>query len=212
MIWQEANRITADRIDIDREKQVLKASGKVVTQLLDKPPALDPKEAAQGKQPAGGVFTVVKAPDLVYTDADRLAHYTGGSTMNRPGLDVKGKEIRAYLKEQPKKDSGVPEPAASAVPEEDGGSRLDKAFADGDVEIVEVSPLRKRVGTGVHAEYYTADEKIILRGNEAVLVDSIKGTSQGAELTYFTGEDKLVVSSTPQKQVKTKLRKSTKKK
>ena len=212
VIWQEANRITADRIDIDREKQVLKASGKVVTQLLDKPPALDPKEAAQGKQPAGGVFTVVKAPDLVYTDADRLAHYTGGSTMNRPGLDVKGKEIRAYLKEQPKKDSGVPEPAASAVPEEDGGSRLDKAFADGDVEIVEVSPLRKRVGTGVHAEYYTADEKIILRGNEAVLVDSIKGTSQGAELTYFTGEDKLVVSSTPQKQVKTKLRKSTKKK
>jgi lipopolysaccharide export system protein LptA len=220
VVWQEANRITADRIDIDREKQILKASGKVVTQLLDKPPVADlkdvpkdaPKDAAKAKEPAVGVFTIVKAPDLVYTDADRLAHYTGGSTLNRPGLIVKGREIRAYLREQTVKDSTKPAPAISAADEEDDGSRLDKAFADGDVEIVEISPLRKRVGTGVHAEYYTADEKIILRGSEAVLVDSIKGTSQGAELTYFTGDDKLVVSSTPQKQVKTKLRKSTKKK
>jgi len=80
------------------------------------------------------------------------------------------------------------------------------------VEINEVTPQRKRVGTGMHSEYYTADDKIILRGNEAVLVDSVKGTSQGAELTYYKDEDKLVVSSAPQKQVKTKLRKSQKKK
>ncbi len=195
VVWQEANRITADRVDIDREKQVLRASGKVVTQFLDKPPA-EPKP----KEPPAPVFTIVKSADLVYTDADRLAHYTGGATLTRPGLDVKGREIRAFLKEK------------KGAEEDDGGSRLDKAFTDGEVEINEVTPLRKRVGTGVHSEYYTADDKIILRGNDAVLVDSVKGTSQGAELTYYKDEDKLVVSAAPQKQVKTKLRKSQKKK
>lgn len=205
VVWQEANRITADRVDIDREKQVLRASGKVVTQFLDKPPA----EKAEPKEPPAAVFTIVKSSDLVYTDADRLAHYTGGATLARPGLDVKGREIRAFLKEKKKEDGSKP---AVVSPEEDSGSRLDKAFADGDVEINEVTPLRKRVGTGVHSEYYTADDKIILRGSDAVLVDSVKGTSQGAELTYYKDEDKLVVSAAPQKQVKTKLRKSQKKK
>jgi len=211
VLWQESNRITADKVDIDREKQILRASGKVVTEFLDKPPAVEkPADGAMAKITAPlAVFTIVKAPDLVYTDSDRLAHYTGGATLARPGLDVKGREIRAFLKEQKKEDKA--KPAATAA-EDDGGSRLDKAFADGDVEINEVTPQRKRVGTGMHSEYYTADDKIILRGNEAVLVDSVKGTSQGAELTYYKDEDKLVVSSAPQKQVKTKLRKSQKKK
>jgi len=208
VLWQEANRITADRIDIDRDKQVLKASGKVVTELLDKAPA--PEKTAPGKdasKPATpAAFTVVKAPDLVYTDTDRLALYTGGATMNRPGLDVKGREIRAFLKEDKKDENG------KKVEGDDSGSRLEKAYADGDVDIVEITPLRKRVGSGVHAEYYTADERVILRGSEALLVDSVKGTSQGAELTYFTNDDRLVVASAPQKQVKSKLRKSTKKK
>ena len=209
VLWQEANRITADRIDIDREKQTLKASGKVVTELLDKPKpeAKDaPKKPGAASPPA--TFTVVKAPDLVYTDTDRLAHYFGGSRMVRPGLDVKGSEIRAFLKEDKKDENGK-----KVETDDESGSRLEKAYADGEVEIVDTTPLRKRVGTGVRAEYYTADERVILRGSEALLVDSVKGTSQGAELTYFTNDDKLVVSSAPLKQVKSKLlKKSTKKK
>ena len=202
VLWQEANRITADKIDIDRDKQTLKASGKVVTQLLDKAPTPDAKSP--------GIFTIVKAPDLLYTDADRLAHYSGGAYMSRPGLDVKGKEIRAFLKEQKKDDKTVPKPVAAA--DEEDNSRLDRAFADGEVEIVEITPLRKRDGTGMHAEYYTDDAKVILRRTDAVLVDSVKGTSVGTELTYYTDSDKLVVTGAPQKQVKTKLLKSKKKK
>ena len=123
---------------------------------------------------------------------------------------MKGKEIRAFLKEQKKDDKAAPKPVAGA--DEDDNSRLDKAFADGDVQIVETTPLRKRDGTGSHAEYYTDDAKIILRGTDAVLVDSVKGTSVGSELTYYTDSDKLVVTGAPQKQVKTKLLKSKKKK
>ena len=214
VLWQESNRIQADRIDIDRDKQVLKASGQVVTQFLDKPPKTDTPNTATktGTAPSpANIFTIVRSTDLVYTDLDRLAHYTGGAVMTRPGLDVKGREIRAFLKAKPEPVKADPLKPAPPV-EEDSGSRLDKAFADGDVNIVDITPQRKRVGTGFHAEYYTADERVILRGADATLLDSVKGTSQGAELTYFTNEDKLVVSSAPQKQVKTKLRKTAKKK
>ena len=47
---------------------------------------------------AAPVFTVVRAPDLVYTDETRLAHYQGGAAMVRPGLTVNGKELKAFLK------------------------------------------------------------------------------------------------------------------
>jgi lipopolysaccharide export system protein LptA len=200
VLWQGSDRVQADRIDIDREKQTLIAEGKVVTQLIDRPKDDEPK-------PATAAFTVVKAARLVYKDDDRLAHYTGGAVMTRPGLFVKGQEIRAFLSE--KEDEDAKPPAGTDKGDsKSSGSRLDKAFSDGEVTIVDSSPIRKRTGTGVHAEYYTDNERVILRGNEAVLVDSLKGTSQGGELVYFVDDDKVVVkASAPAKQVKTHMKK-----
>jgi lipopolysaccharide export system protein LptA len=192
VLWQGSDRIQADRIDINRDKQTLAADGKVVTQLLD-------KQKADAPKPATAAFTVVKAAHLVYTDETRLAHYTGGGVMNRPGLFVKGQEIRAFLSE---KDDDESKPADG-----DSRSRLEKAHADGDVEIIDTSPIRKRTGTGIHAEYYTENERIILQGNHALLVDSLKGTSHGAELTYLVADDKIVVQSAPAKQVKSHMKK-----
>ncbi len=37
MAWQDSNRLTADIMEIDREHDILKAHGHVVSQLLDKP-------------------------------------------------------------------------------------------------------------------------------------------------------------------------------
>ena len=162
--WQGANRVAADKLDIDRERQVLEAHGKVVSQFVDKPKEGQDK-AGQDKTAAAPVFTVVRAPDMVYTDETRIAHYTGGVTLGRPGLNVAGKEIRAFLK------------AAN----ED--SSLDKAFADGAVKIVSSSPpaaavKRTRTGTSDHTEYYADDQKVILEGGDPQLVDSIKGNTQ----------------------------------
>ena len=96
----------------------------------------------------------------MYTEADRLAHYSGGVAMNRPDLQVKAREIRACLA-----DSGA-------------DSRLEKAFADGAVEIVQTSPDRYATGTAEHSEYYTADQKVILQGGVPKLADN-KGTAHG---------------------------------
>jgi lipopolysaccharide export system protein LptA len=96
LLWQGSNRITANRIRIERKTGRLHATGNVVTQLLDKSDA----------KKTQSVFTVVRSPEFTYDDKARLAHYTGGASMNRAGTVVTAKEIRAWL---------TPDTAASSV-------------------------------------------------------------------------------------------------
>ena len=92
------------------------------------------------------MFTVVTAPDMVYTEETRVVDYTGGVVMKRPEMIITAKTIRAFLKDA------------------DEDSSLDKAFADGTVKIVSTSQKlkRTRTGTSEHAEYYADDGKVIL--------------------------------------------------
>lgn len=197
VLWQGANRITGDLVNIDRKTSKLDAHGNVTTQLIDHKeenakaatvtgPATAAAKAetkadakTAPKKDATPVFTTVKASDMVYTDADRLAHYTGSVTLVRPGLTVTSKELRAWM-----------------TPDEPGkDSTLDKAFADGDVKVVQKAPDRTRTGTGEHAEYYLADERMVMTGGDPLLVDSLKGNTRGTKLTWFAREDKLLVES-----------------
>jgi lipopolysaccharide export system protein LptA len=166
-LWQTANRLQARRAVIDRTAKTLVAEGGVVSQFLDKKPNPRTKHV---------VNTVVRAEKLEYRDAERLAHYTGGARMIRDDLDVKSRELRAWLVEDAK-----------------GDSTLDRAFADGAVEIFQASPDRTRRGSSEHAEYYTAGEKLILNGGIAQMIDSVDGTTRGKQLTYFAGNDTLLV-------------------
>jgi lipopolysaccharide export system protein LptA len=177
-LWQGANRIQADVVDIDREKdkKTLVADGHVITNLWE-----EPKDEAKRK--AGPpVLTEVHSAHMVYTEEGRLTTYTGGVQLNRPGLQVKSKELRAFLAE-----SGA-------------DSRVEKAYADGAAEIFSSGKDRTRTGTGEHAEYYTADQKVILRGPWVKMVEKVftiprPNTTEGAELTYYANDDRLLVTS-----------------
>jgi lipopolysaccharide export system protein LptA len=178
---QGANRIQAGVIDVNRDKRTLVADGKVVTNLWEEPKDDQKKSAAP-------VLTVVHAPHLVYTEENRLAVYTGGVLLNRPGLQVKGKELRAFLAE-----SG-------------SDSRLEKAFVDGSAEILQTALDRTRTGTGEHAEYYTDIQKVVLSGGRPKLVDSLKGSMQGEELTYFANDGRLLGSGSPSQPINSRIR------
>lgn len=171
--WQGANRIASDALDLDRDEETLHALGSVVSQFVDKP-----KKDKNGKPlpQQQTVYTIVKAPELFYTEDGKLAHYKGGAVMTRPNMTVKGREIRAYLKDA------------------QSGSSIDRAFADGDVTILQTAPKRSRTGNSEHAEYFTGDEKIIMSGGDPRFVDSLKGTTRGKILTYFPGDDRLLVN------------------
>jgi lipopolysaccharide export system protein LptA len=182
LMWQGANRLQADRISINRQAGNLISEGHVVSQLLDRPDA--------NKKTA--VFTVVKAPRMTYSermtysDKERIAHYTGGAVLTRGATVVKAREIKAFLKQG-----------------ED--SSLDRAVADGSVKIEQKTPQRTRTGSAEHAEYFTADGRVLLTGGSPEFIDSIDGATRGKKLTYFSNNDRLLVEGAQGQPVESKL-------
>jgi lipopolysaccharide export system protein LptA len=174
VLWQGASRLQAGRIEIDRTQQVLKARGDVITQSLD-----TPDKSAGGESLANGhtppVFTVIRAPELIYVEGDRLAHYRGGVLLNRSGMDIHAREIRVFFTKA------------------EQGATLDYAVADGEVKILHKEADRTRTGVAEHAEYYAAEEKVVLKGGRPRVIDSLRGTTEGSQLTYFSGSGRLLV-------------------
>jgi lipopolysaccharide export system protein LptA len=119
---------------------------------------------------------VVRAPHLSYTDDDRVAVYTGGVILDHSGTHVTSTDLRAILADA------------------NADSRLEKAFADGNVVIHWVNPSRTRVGSSQHAEYYTSDQRVFMTGGRPKFDDSCKGSTEGNELTYFANDDRLLVN------------------
>jgi len=195
VLWQSANRLEADVVEIDRDNSILKAHGHVISQLLDKgdDPGKNPDPKKPATKPTARVFTIVKAPELEYNDDTRLALYKDGATLDRPDMKVKAKEIRAFLRD------------------DSSDSSLDHAFADGQVEIVQTAPGRIRNGTSEHAEYFVDEDKIILTGGRPKFIDSLRGTTQGEKLTWFSKDDRLLVNGVESQPVKSVLHRKPKK-
>lgn len=238
VLWQGANRLQADVVEIDRDNGLLKAHGQVVSHLLDKqkdsdsgqdgqsrtndaPPKNNPAKPAQSKagqaktaqtkptqtnpaqsktgqskqpatNPAPVVFTTVRAPELNYDDNQRIAVYTGGVELERPNMHVKAREIHAFLRN------------------DSDDSSLDHAFADGKVEILQTAPNRTRNGAAEHAEYYVDEDKVMLEGGQPEFTDSVRGTTHGEKLTWFSKDDRLLVNGIEDKPAKSVLRRKTK--
>ncbi len=167
VLWQGGNRIEADWVEIDREKQALAAKGHVNS--------LFAQASSSGGKPQPPVLTQVRASEMTYSDVNRTAHYTGGVTLTRAGMVVTASEVRAILAEA------------------NSGTSLETAYADGKVQIVEPSPESTRRGSAEHAEYQVAEGKVVLSGGSAEFFDSRRGTTKGRELTWFTENDRLLV-------------------
>jgi len=173
----------------------------MLDKAADGAPAAGDKAAGKAKpatpqksatKPAARVFTVVKAPELEYNDATRVADYKDGVTLDRPNMKVKAREVRAFLRDN------------------SDDSSLDHAFADGQVEIVQTALGRVRNGTSEHAEYYVDEDKVILEGGSPLFVDSLRGNTRGEKLTWFSKDDRLLVNGVESKPVKTVMHKKKK--
>ncbi len=186
VLWQGANRLEAPRIEIDRTQRLLFASGGVLSRLVEKAKSNSAQNGA-----AAPVYLTVRAAELVYAEQDRLAHYRGGVRLRRGSLEVSGNELRAWFSPSEAKSSQT---------------TLDHAVAEGSVRIVETRGDRTRTGTGDYAEYLVAEEKILLRGALARLVDSARGTTEGQQLIYFAGNDRLLVEGGKSRPAVTRLR------
>jgi len=170
-LWQGANRISADTIEIDRDQHSIVADGNVVTEAWQQP------KDDEKKKNTAPVLTKVYAAHMVYTDQDRLAHYSGGVRLERPELHLKSKDLHAWLA-----DSSA-------------DSQLEKAFADGAVEISGARRENSYNGSSEHMEFYTGEQKVLLNGGSPRLERTVGGGQptilMEPELIYFIDSGKL---------------------
>lgn len=190
---QDKSKPDTAKQDVSRQDRAKSPPSKASAQKSSqaKEPAAKPVAPSTKPENSGPpVFTKVQAQDLVYDGGTRIANYTGGVTLTRPGLNVTGKEMHVYLK-----DSG-------------SDSSLDKAFADGAVKIVSTNSAKKiRNGASEHAEYYADDQRVILTGGDPTLADAVKGQTHGQELTLFLNNDRLLVNGEEKRPADSILRK-----
>ncbi len=176
VVWQGPNRIQGDRIEIDRSKGTLKAAGRVISRFVER----QPKEG--GSAETDEVFTTVRAHELTYMEEHKMADYEGDVYLSRPGLEITAGRLRAYFGDAKADEGG-----------KDSGARLRFTIAEAGVRIVHRSQGRTRTGLAEQGEYYIAEDRVVLKGGRPRVIDSVKGATEGKQLTYFARDDRLLV-------------------
>jgi lipopolysaccharide transport protein LptA len=121
------------------------------------------------RKDSGAIVPVFATADsMFYSDPNRLLHYEGNVDI-RQGTD--------------RITSGVADVYLNRDTNE-----MEKTVAQRNVVLTQ--PNRK--GTGDWAEYTTVNEVAVLKGNPARVEDADKGNTEGARLTVFMREDRVV--------------------
>lgn len=126
---------------------------------------------------------MVRSASLVYDDNAKLAHYSGSVELERPNMELKSQQLKAWFREE--KDS-----------KGQGGSRLDRMHADGGVAVVERGPKAAKTGAADHGEYYPGEERMVLSGGNPVVTDRKRGATRGNVITWLVSQDRLIVDNT----------------
>jgi len=203
-LWQDANIVEAPSIQFDRERRFLVAQGTaaqpVSTVLVQAAQAdkVQPGKAqvggerkartAKSEEKPGDTGTVaITSARLTYADADRVAHYEGGVIAKGTGFTAFASTMDAYL--LPRSQTSSSQPLA-------GPGQLDHIVAQGNVVVQQPS----RRAEGKTLVYTAADDKFVLTGGPPSIFDAERGKITGVSLTFFRGDDRVLVegkASTP---------------
>jgi len=219
-LWQDANIVEAPSIEFDRDRRFLTAQGTaahpVSTVLVQQKPGqmgsaqasktqsekapsdkthpVNPPDAGKNKtktkseeKPGRSSPVAITSARLTYADAERKAHYDGGVVARGTGFTATASEMDAYL---------VPRSQTSGNQSLGGPGQLDHMVAKGNVVIQQ--PGRRANGQTL---VYTADDdKFVLTGGPPSIFDAERGKITGVSLTFFRGDDRVLVegeASTP---------------
>jgi lipopolysaccharide export system protein LptA len=137
--------------------------------------------AVDGKPGVVASNTIATANELVYDDADRRARYTGTARMVGDQGDLRGDRLELYFDESGR-----------------GLSRLE-GFDNVRFQLKARPGGGPRWGNGVRLTYFAADERYVLSGPRATVVERLDvkqcRETTGRTLTFFTSTDSVVVDS-----------------
>lgn len=208
-LWQDADSLRAPVIEIDRNKNVLRAWGEGA--------GADPVVEANFTSAMGAKhqqsLVGIHSQTLVYSDKDRVADFRGAVTMVQADGAVHADDELVYLKPaapggkapgaagNPAKTSPASstQTATSArrTPQagnsQGGNSQIDHLIATGHVVLTQ--PGRK--GEGAKLVYTADDGRYVLTGTPQApphLWDSVHGTTTGTALLFNSQDDSVEVS------------------
>ena len=200
-LWQDANVIEAPTLEFDRSRRSVTAQGtpsqQVQTILFQAEKAQAEKAhtdtAQHGKiakkagSPLGSSPISITASKLTYADAERRVHYEDGVVAQGPGFTASATTVDAYL---------LPRSQTSSNRSFGGPGQLDRMIAQGNVVIRQP----KRRAEGEKLVYTAATDKFVLTGGPPSIFDAEQGKITGVSLTFFRGDDRVLVegeASTP---------------
>jgi lipopolysaccharide export system protein LptA len=214
-LWQDANVIAAPSIQFDRNHRSLLAQGTVaepVSTVLAQGPAPaqpSPQDPNQDSNQASNKLrkarpggekgakahpedqsaqaVTISSSRLTYADSDRKAHYDGGVIAKGAGFTATAKTADAYL---------LPRSQTNKNKQLTGPGRLDHLVAQGSVTIQQ--PTRRADGETL--VYTASEDKFVLTGGPPSIFDAERGKITGVSLTFFQGDDRVLVegeASTP---------------
>ena len=219
-LWQDANIIEAPSIQFDRDRRFVTAQGSATEPVqtilvqnqkpqnqkvqgaatgLEKGPAAGKQSAkgsGSGSQLGGSSPIAITATKLTYADSERKVHYETGVVAKGADFTASAKTLDAYL--LPRSQSLLSQTTGNQPLA--GPGQLDRMVAQDDVIILQ--PNRRAEGQKL--VYTAADNKFVLTGGASKELPSIfdaeQGKITGVSLTFFRGDDRVLVegeASTP---------------
>jgi len=195
-LWQDANIVEAPTIQFDRDHRSLVAQGtpaRPVSTVLVQGKLPEPGSTRQDlpKRSSETSPIAISAGRLNYADTDRIAHYEGGVIAKGIAFTATAQTMDAYLR--PRSQTVGNQQVASHLAEP---GQLDHLVAEGHVIVQQ--PGRRAEGRKL---VYTADDdKFVLTGGPPSIFDAERGKITGVSLTFFRGDDRVLVegeASTP---------------
>ncbi len=129
----------------------------------------------------------ITALNLTYSDSERRVHYEGGVVAKGADFGASAKTVDVYLQAR-SQTSNAQSPA--------GPVQLDHMVAQDNVIIQQP----KRRAEGQKLVYTASDDKFVLTGGPPSIFDAEQGKITGVSLTFFRGDDRVLVeggASTP---------------
>ena len=171
-LWQDANLVKAPSIEFDRDRRSVVARGS--------PSESVSTALAQTDKDGKTTPVAITSTRLTYTDNERKAHFEGD--VKAKGLDTTLTSGQADVFLQPRDQGATSQSVA-------GPGRIDYIVAWDHVVITQ--PNRR--GVGDRLVYTAADDKFVLTGGPPSIFDAERGKITGVSLTFFRGDDRVLV-------------------
>ena len=191
-MWQGESVLDADRIEVWRDKKMMRATGQVVAvfpQASGAFPMVTGKSLAMPPSGSSGpTLWKVRAPTLTYWSDSGKAHLEDGVTASSSQGSLESRALDVFLATA----GTASAPTASAASSSPIGARqLNRVLAQGNVVVRQGG----RRATAQQAEYTAADEKFVLSGGDPAITDAASDTTTGRSLTFFVANDTILIDS-----------------